>query len=329
MMAPRIPQRQSRFTLESITVGFEKLLYRVVIAPLVALLPARLAYGVACLYGNWSYWLDAAKRKQIIFNLEGVFGDQLSPAERVCVARDLFRRRACQSIDAMRLAGRGRALARLVEIHGLEHIKTALASGKGVVICYAHFGSYVSCCTLLGAYGFPITAVGDLRSNPILSLLNRLFRRLGIAKRRPHHLRRPNIEPLKGQVEAAMQMAEVLRANEAITIAIDVPVPPKDRAHAVTVDFLGRQIPLLPGSVSIAQHTGSPVLVLIALRSPDWRHQVVEISPVPLDGDIETDFKRCVAMVEAPIRQNLAQWDGCLNTQALVTLGLLSTEGQH
>src|SRR5579863_10158661 len=104
-------------------------------------------------------------------------------------------------------------------------------------------------------------------------------------------------------------MAEILRANEVITIAIDVPVSNEDRAHAVPVDFLGRQILLLPGSVSIAQHTGSPVLVSVVHRSQDWRHQVLEITPVPLESDTETTFKRCVAMVEAPIRDNLAFWD--------------------
>ena len=303
-MAPRLPQRQSRFTLESITVEFEKLLYRLVIAPLAAFLPAPLAYGVARLRGDWLYRLDQTKRKQIISNLEAVLGDQLSPVERVRVTREIFRRKSCQLIDDWRLAGRGRTLMRLVEIRGLEHIEAALAAGKGAVICCAHVSSY-SCFSLLGACGFPITAVGNWWPNPIIRLLERLFRRV-ISK--PRHMRRPNIQPQKGQVEAAIRMAEILRANEVITVPIDVPVSHKDRAHAVPVDFLGRRILLLPGSVSIAKHTGSQVLVLLARRLPDWRHQIVEISPVPMDGDIATVFRRCVAMVEAPIRQNPALW---------------------
>ena len=140
-------------------------------------------------------------------------------------------------------------------------------------------------------------------------------------------MRRPNIDPLKGQVEAAIRMAEILRANEVIAIAIDVPVSREDRAHAVQVDFLGRQIPLLPGSVSIAQHTGSPVLVMVVRRLPDWRHQVIEISPVPLDGDIEVAFKRCVAILEAPIRENPALWTQWQGTRP-AEFGLLSVEGQ-
>lgn len=328
MKGHSLAQQQSRFTLRWITCRCEELLYRLVIVPLVAFLPARLSYGLACLRGDWRYRLDGATRKQIISNLEGVFGDQLSQAERVSVARDFIRQKSCQAIDGMRLAGKGGALARLVEIRGLEYIKGALAAGKGAILCDAHFGSIYSCSSLLGAHGFPITGVGNTISNPIMALLGRLpFWRSSIEKRRPRHLRRPNIEPRRGQVEAAIRMAEILRANEVISIAIDVPVSHEDRAHAVPVNFLGRQVLLLPGSVSIAKHTGSQVLVAVARRSTDWRHQVLDISPVPLNGDIKTDFKCCVAMVEAPIRQNLAQWDGCLNTKALIELGLLSTEG--
>lgn len=320
-------QRQSKFMPVWIMCRFEELLYRLVIVPLVAFLPAPLAYRVACLRGDWCYRIDKVKRKQILSNLEGVFGDELSPAERERVARDFFRMKSCQAIDGMRLAGKGRALAQLVEIHGLEHIESALAAGKGAVVCIAHFGSFNSCCSLMGAYGLPITDVGNYNYNPIISLLERLVGRSSIEKKPPHHMRHPNIEPRKGQVEAAIRMAEILRANEVITIAIDVPVSPQDRTHAVSVDFLGRKVLLLPGSVSIAKQTGSPVMVVVALRSPDWRHQVMEISPpVPLDGGIEAAFKRCVALVEAPIRQNLAHWDGCINTQALIDLGLLSTE---
>lgn len=323
-MAPYLAQRRRRFGPAWIICRFEEFLYRLVIVPLVAFLPARVAYGVACLRGDFCYHLDGAKRKQIISNLEGVFGDQLSQTERARVARDFFRMKSCQSIDGMRLVGKGRALSRLVEIRGLEHVEDALAAGKGAVICIAHFGSFNSCCSLIGAYGFPVTDVGNNNSGPILSLLERPFRRLGVAKRAPHHFRRPNIEPRNGQVEAAIHMAEILRANEVITIAVDVPVSQQDRAHAVSVDFLGRQVLLLPGSVSIAKQTGSPVMVVVALRLSDWRHQVMEITPVPLNGDIDADFKRCVSMVEAPIRQNLAQWDGCLNTPALIDLGLLN-----
>jgi KDO2-lipid IV(A) lauroyltransferase len=311
--------------------NLEELLYRLVIVPLVAFLPAPLAYGVARLRGNWYYQLNASKREEIIHNLEGVFGNQMSQAERKQVARDYFRRRSCEAIDVMRLAGNGRALARLVKIQGLEHIEAAQAAGKGAIICSAHFGSYNSCFSLLGVRGFSVTGVGDWRSNsdpglsPLQRFLWRLIQQIPLAR----HRRRPNIEPEKDRYGTAMHMVEVLRSNELITMAIETPVAPEDCQRAVPVDFLGRQMLLLPGSVGVAKITGSPVLLLVVHRLQDWRHQVVEISPpVSLDGDTVTVLKRFIKILEAPVRQNLAYWDWLANTQNLVDLGLLPAQMQ-
>jgi lauroyl/myristoyl acyltransferase len=326
-MAHCLHQKYSRFRLELIVCKLEELLYRLVIVPLVAFLPAPLAYGIACLRGDWRYRLDSTAREQILRNLHKVLGDQLSPEERHQTTRDFFRRRSCEAIDVMRLAGKGRALARLVEIRGLEHIEAALADGKGVIICSAHFGLYNGGFSLIGACGFPVTTVGDWRSSwANMSPIKRILYRLVHENHLEHH-RRPNIEPERERFGKAMLMAEILRSNELITMAIEVPLSAEERARAVPVDFLGRQILLLPGSVSVAQITGSPILVLVVHRRADWEHQVLEISPpVPLDGDPIKAFKHCVKMLEEPIRQNPAYWDWWTKTQNLIDLGLLPTQ---
>ena len=321
------PRRSDASVREQIICNLEQILYLLIIAPLVAFLPAPLAYGLACLRGDWRYSHDTFTRQLIMRSLEGVLSDQLSPAECARVTRDFFRRRSCQAIDVMRLAGRGRALVRLIEMRGLEHIEAALAAGKGAILCSAHFGLFNGAYSLIGACGFPITVVGDWqsKSDSNMSPVHRIFWRLGFEGRVARRLRRPNIEPQKEGAGIGIRIAEILRSNELVSMAIDIPVPVADRVRAVPVDFLGRQIPLLPGSVLLAQLTGSPVLVLVLRRSADWRHQVLEISPVPLDGDALTAFKRCVAMLEAPIRQDLAHWDAWENPQDLADLGLLST----
>ena len=55
--------------------------------------------------------------------------------------------------------------------------------------------------------------------------------------------------------------------------------------------------------------TGAPLLMGFLYRAADYRHQVLEISaPVPVDGDIETVFERCVAEISAAIRRSPASW---------------------
>jgi lauroyl/myristoyl acyltransferase len=289
--------------------------------PLVAFLPAPFAYSVACLLGDWRYWWDTYVREGIMGALSDVLGDQLSPAERGRVTRDYFRLRSCEGVDKLRLAGRGRALARLVEIRGLKHIEAALAAGKGAILCSAHFGSYASGFSLIGAHGFPITVISRRPSNfcrPIERFLFQLVEQMPVE----HHRHRPNIQPW-GQFDTAVQAATILRQNELIGICLDPPVLAADRRRAVPVDFLNGQALLLPGAITIAQLTGAPVLMTFMRRMADWRHQVLEISPpMPLDGDTMKAFRRCLAVVEAAIRQDPAHWF-YWEPPALVEMGLL------
>lgn len=292
---------------------------------LVASLPASLAYRLACLRGDWRYWRETSAREAIMFGLKEVLGDQLNPAERTQVTRRYFRLRDCEAIDQTRLAGSGRALSRLVEIHGLEHIEAALAAGKGAIIATLHFGSFDSCFSLIGAHGFPITVIGRIQTKfdrPI----ERFFYQRFIQKSLKRHVYRPNIEP-RGQFDTAFQAAAILRKNELIAICLDSIVLPANRKRAVSIDFLNRQALLLPGAITIAQLTGSPVLMTFMRRSVDWQHQILEVSPpMPLNGDTVTAFRRCLAEGEAAIRQDPASWIYWHSPHDLVRLELLPEE---
>jgi len=322
----RLP-RQHRLLHEGTWCRLELGLYHVMIVPLIAFLPAPMAYGIARLQGNWRFRLDRSKREYIMYGLESVLGDQLSPAERTRITRDYLRLSSCQAVDALRLAGKGRALARLVEIRGREHLEAALAAGKGAILCGAHFGSYDSCFSLIGSLGLPITAVGrrPTRLNKDWTFVERMVFRLFIQSFLARHKQQPNIQP-RGQLESAVQAAQVLRQNEVLGILIDPPVLDVDRPRAVPVDFLNGQALLLPGVTTIAQLMGTPVLMTFMRRSADWRHQVLEISPpISMEDDALTAFRRCLAVVEAAILQNPAHWH-YWGKYALMDLGLLPKE---
>lgn len=306
----------------------EMALYYLLMIALVAFLPERLSYELACLRAGLLYRWDVPKRKRVLRSLETVLGDQLSQEELARVARDHFCVRSCEVVDVIRLTGKGHKLAQLVEMRGLEHVEAALAAGKGAILCSAHFGSYDSCFSLLGIHGLPITVIGrwPSKTDGDRSALERFVFQLAYQKPVTHHRHRPNIEPRTGQIGVAVQAATILRQNELIGILLDPPVLPADRTRTVPVNFLNGQALLLPGAVTLAQITGAPVLMVFMRRSEDWRHQVLEISPpVPVDGDKVIAFKRCIAMVEDAIRQNPAHWR-YWNPTPLAELGLLPEE---
>ena len=57
----------------------EGVAYWLVVAPLAARLPAGLAYRVACLRGDWSFWFQAGKRAEIVGNVREVLGSEVGP----------------------------------------------------------------------------------------------------------------------------------------------------------------------------------------------------------------------------------------------------------
>jgi len=304
----------------------EGLAYWLVGAPLTACLPASLAYRVACWRGDWSFRYWPEKRSEIVRDLRQVLGDELSQEEAERLARDLFRFRSCDVIDVMRLRARARSLGRLVEIRGREHLEAALAGGKGVILCSAHFGSHLSAFSLLHASGFPLTTIGrwDWKYDTGVSSAERRFWDLVYARRVLRHRQRPNIEPWPGRVQVALQAAAALRANEVVTICSDAAALHADQARAIEVPFLGRQARLLPGVVTLARLTGAPVLMAFPHRSADYRHQVLAISPpVPMHGETEAAFERCVAAIDSAIRASPAHWNFWLETDNLAKLGLL------
>jgi phosphatidylinositol dimannoside acyltransferase len=308
--------------------GLEAVAYWAAAAPVLARLPAALGYRVACWRGDWQRRHQAVKRTELARNLGQLLGDELSRVTAQQVVRDWFRYASCEALDVMRLRHRARPLRRLVEIRGREHLEAALAGGKGVILCSAHFGSYNSGFSVLHASGFPVTTIGrwQYKYTPGMSAAERRFWDR-VYRRVRRHRQRPNIEPWPGRFQVAALAAAALRDNEVVTISIDAPPLDSDRARTVEVPFLGRRARLLPGVVALAQLTGAPVLTCFVRRSADYRHQVLEISaPVSMEGETAAAFRRCAAQVSAAIQASPAHWAYWTSSVDLATLGVTPRE---
>jgi KDO2-lipid IV(A) lauroyltransferase len=304
----------------------EGVAYWAAAAPMLARLPAAVGYRAACWRGDWLWRQQPDKRARLSRSLGQVLGEEPTPAAAREFTRQWFRNASCEALDVKRLHGSGRALRRLVEIHGREHLDAALAEGRGVIVCSAHFGSFDSAFSMLGACGLPVTTIGRWQHNYTMGLSSaeRRFWDRVYAEPLRRHRNRPNIEPWAGRFDVAAKAASTLRAGEVLTIAIDAPPIDSDMERAVEVPFLGHQARFLPGAAAIAQATRAPVLMCFAYRRPDYRHQVLEISPpIPMEGDTATAFGRLAAAMSTAIAGNPAYWRYWASPADLATLGLL------
>jgi hypothetical protein len=115
-----------------------------------------------------------------------------------------------------------------------------------------------------------------------------------------------------------------------VTICCDPPPLAEELPRAVEVPFLGGSGWFVPGVVALAQATGAPVLMISIRRLPDYRHQVVAISPpVPMDGETTVAFERCAAAAETVIRAHPAEWDLWYNLEDLIRMGLIPNAPQQ
>jgi len=307
----------------------EGVLYWAVAAPVLGRMPAALGYRLACRRGDWLFAHEPRKRAEIARNIQHVLGDDVSPEAAQQMTREWFRLASCEAVDVKRLRQSGRALRRLVEIRGREYLEAALAQGKGVIICSAHFGSYDSAFSMLGASGYPVTTVGRWQHKYTagLSAAERRFWDRVHATPLRRHRERPNIEPWPGRFDVGARAASVLRANEVLTIVMDAPPLDSEKPRTVAVPFLERRARLVPGVVTLAQVTGAPVLMGFLYRSADYCHQVLEISaPLPMNGEQATAFTRCAAAVSTAISGNPAHWRYWASTADLASLGLVPTK---
>jgi KDO2-lipid IV(A) lauroyltransferase len=305
----------------------EILAFWLVVAPLLALLPARLGYWAACRRGDWVFrrWPEGAaivKR-----NMLQVLGDTLSPAEAERLATEFSRFQSCEVVDMMRLRNGTRPLGKLVEVRGREHLEAAMAAGKGAVLCSAHFGAYVSAFSLIHASGIPVTDIGlvhwnyDQSASPAV----RRFWDFANARRLLRHRQHPDIQSWEAvAIGDSEEAVRTLRRNEMVTILADSAPKGSDESRVVKVPFLGREAKLLPGAIHLARSAGAPVLMVSMSRSADYRHQVLEISPpLSLEGELQEALARCAAAMEATIRANPAQWFDWSDIGALTRLGLI------
>ncbi len=309
-----------------------RLAYWAVIAPLAARLPAWAAYRVACAWGDLTFrvWPDRDAEMDHLRRLRGILGEDLLPDDVEAFSREFCRLRACEVVDLMRLHGRGRALRPLVEVRGREHLDAALEAGRGAILCSAHIGSYLSAFSLLHADGIPLTNVGrwDWNYHRQLPTLVKRFWDLAYSRRVLRHRQRPNLEPWQGRPQVAVQAAAALRANEVVMVCSDPAPIPADRARTVETTFLGGRARLVPGVVTLSEITRAPLLMAFTYRLPDYRHQVLEISPpVSLEGGTEAAFERCVAAMDAAVRAHPQDWYFWFHRGELAGLGLLPPSG--
>lgn len=267
----------------------------------LAQLPLDLGLWVGRRLGDLAYWVLWGRRTVARQNLALALGRERTARELACLCRQSFRQLGMTLVEAcVLLFTVPTSVLSRVQVEGMEHLTSAMAQGKGVLLLTAHFGNWEL--ELLAVShvltGFPLIVVMRPLDHPALERLAvRLRARSGaefIDKRR-----------------ALSEVLSALRRQRMVGILLDQNA---SRREGVFVPFFGVPASTSKGLALLALRTGAPVVPVFIHREPGGRHRVIVDPAVPLSltGDRDRDVVEVTAaftrIIEAKARQYPEQW---------------------
>jgi KDO2-lipid IV(A) lauroyltransferase len=254
---------------------------------------------IARALGAAAYRFGGARTRRVAeANLALVFPER-SEAERRRILKRSIRSFALSMLDVFWLArGAERKIDSLVELDpSYERLFR-----PGPMICVtAHMGNWE-------ALGMAIShRAGEPLASVAATIKNKRVNDLFVNLRR---VTGQEVVPRKGAVRALLK---TLRAGRKIALVMDQNTKPVE--GGIFVDFLGRPAPVSTAPALLALRTGAPIVIGVALPTPDGRYKTLPLIDVPVpqpDGDAEAAVRAITARIadelSALIRAHPEAW---------------------
>ena len=263
----------------------------------LARLPKRVGYLIATLVGDIIYLVFPRIRGSIAGNVRHVLGPEADDAAVRRVVRGVLRTAAKNYLDLIRIPRvKPEEIKRQVIPHGVHYLADAVASGKGVMLVTAHFGSFDIAVQLLAVHSVRTTILVEaLEPQRLLDHVVSLRRNKGL-----------NIIPAKSG--ALQAMLQALRKGEVVLLACDRDVT----GEAPKALFFGEETRLPDIAVRIALRTGAYIIPVFNLRRDDGRYDVYIEPPIEVasngNGAVAAHMNEIIRVMEKHIESCPEQW---------------------
>jgi KDO2-lipid IV(A) lauroyltransferase len=180
---------------------------------------------------------------------------------------------------------------RVFTIEGREHLDAALAGGKGVLLCQAHFGAFQMTMPAIGYTGYTMNQISASaavwKEGGASAPQNRMF---DIKARYEYTL------PVKhiSVTSTLRPVFNALKRNEIVGITVDGGGGKK----VVPLRFLGREALYQTGAVDLALSTGAAMVPAFVITESGLRHTLVLHAALRTDGERGRDTVRREALQE-------------------------------
>jgi lauroyl/myristoyl acyltransferase len=260
-------------------------------------LPRRVSYLIATLVGDIIYLVSPRIRGSIAGNIRRVLGPEADDSTIRRMVRGVLRNASKNYLDLIRIPRmKPEDIKRQVIVHGVHHLADALASGRGVMLLTAHFGSFDMAVQQLAVHSVRTTVLVEaLEPERLLNHVVALRRNKGL-----------NIIPAKSG--ALQAMLQALRNGEVVLLVCDRDVT----GEAPKALFFGEETRLPDMAVRLALRTGAAIIPVFNLRRDDGRYDVYVEPPIEVasngNGAVAEHMNEVIHVMEKYIRSCPEQW---------------------
>jgi len=255
---------------------------------LVCLLPHRAALAIGKGFGLFAHAISGKRRAIVRRNIELCF-PELSSAERDALAREHFKALGMMMIEmGLGRWASDRHLKSITRMVGLEHVTSALAAGRGVILLSAHFTTLEIMGRVLATEIPPFDAVFRKNRSEFMTELQRSGREVSAAT---------TIE--KRDIK---KMVRSLRQGRAVWYAPDQSY---SRKGADVIEFFGVPSMHTTATSTLARLGDAVTIPFFPMRTADGSYEMTLLPPFddfPSDDPV-ADTRRYIEVLEEHVRK--------------------------
>lgn len=266
--------------------------------------PRRWAEAIACRLADAYSRRVPQDRRAVRENLKVLMGASEVPDTQV---REVFRNFGRYLVDFFRTGVlTPQRLPGLVRIEGLEHVREAMARGRGVVGVTAHLGNYELAGVVLAFSGVPVEVVVYPHQDPWVDHF--FTRQREGAGLRVIPVRKGNLRLFFDRCLKTLQEGRFLGfVCDRDFFGSGIPVP-----------FFGRTLQVPAGPAFMSLRTGAPIVPVFLVREPDGSYRFfceTPLAPPKTDWSDRACREAAVRELTARITERLAAAVGRYPTQ--------------
>ena len=250
------------------------------------------------LLGDLQYRLGGRARRRMQAEMALALGRPADDPAVPAMLREAYRVNTAAVFEVMAMLDRKQDEATLLarsEVEGLEHLRAALAEGRGAILLAAHMGNAALLPLRLASAGWPVSVLykeSRMMSADFFHEGLALYGVQGIAA--------------NAGLRAYGQMLAALKQGRIVFLMLDQGVKhPKD---GPVQRFLGKDMPMPAGPAQLARTSRAPVLpVATTAATPLWRFAMqpaLALGAASLEADVAT----LVGATEAIVRRHPQLW---------------------